>query len=639
MEEGKNMIKEIIPPETLEKYLKSIPFSPGFPPASDRTAWEKIKTGILQKNWLDNSVSEAEKLSDEPWPDCSLKLFTLFLREGDRLQYEKHYFARRHRLVLDVLAECSEHKGRFIGDIAEGVWHIISEPTWALPAHEKYNGADPVPVEAELAGVDIFASDTGLLFALIVQLLEKEMREYSSSLVDRMRNNVVRRIILPIEAGSPWWLSCRGKSISNWVPWCCSNALGSILTFLKDSPDRQGILLRELISAVDRFIESYPPDGACDEGPMYWNLAVGQMFLFAEQLDKRTGGAYREFFQQTHIRKMGEYIAQMNLCSYYFLNPADAISKLPHFSPGMLLAYGRRSASPMLQSFASEYAFGMNPEKPEPAPGVFRLDRDIKLACMLYNLFELPENIRPEHTSREPVTWFADRQIFIARQNPEKTNLGTIAAIKGGDNAEGHNHNDVGQFSIYLNGRPIIVDPGIFSYSRKTFSDERYTLWWISGQGHNASSVNGNWQQPGEAHKAKLLRIDTRPEQPSVVFELSGIYPESAGVAEYVRSFGIDRKSGAVTVTDLMRLKDTSGFDVAFDLYSPECPEWENGKRLRWNSMSLVYDNIECVNIAEVPLNGDSSMMQSWGQLFRISFSGNFSGATPWKLLFIPTSL
>ena len=49
--------------------------------------------------------------------------------------------------------------------------------------------------------------------------------------------------------------------------------------------------------------------------------------------------------------------------------------------------------------------------------------------------------------------------------------------MKGGHNDESHNHNDVGSFVVYHNGKPILVDPGVGEYTSKTFSKERYTIW------------------------------------------------------------------------------------------------------------------------------------------------------------------
>lgn len=40
-------------------------------------------------------------------------------------------------------------------------------------------------------------------------------------------------------------------------------------------------------------------------------------------------------------------------------------------------------------------------------------------------------------------------------------------AVKAGNNGESHNHNDVGSFTLYKNGRPFIIDVGVETYTAK----------------------------------------------------------------------------------------------------------------------------------------------------------------------------
>ena len=43
----------------------------------------------------------------------------------------------------------------------------------------------------------------------------------------------------------------------------------------------------------------------------------------------------------------------------------------------------------------------------------------------------------------------------------ERSSDGFYVAAQGGHNAESHNHNDVGNFIVFLNGKPVIVDVGV----------------------------------------------------------------------------------------------------------------------------------------------------------------------------------
>ncbi|MBP3240331.1 MAG: heparinase II/III family protein [Oribacterium sp.] len=45
--------------------------------------------------------------------------------------------------------------------------------------------------------------------------------------------------------------------------------------------------------------------------------------------------------------------------------------------------------------------------------------------------------------------------------------------------------NDVGSFILYKNKKPFIIDLGVGSYTKKTFSKDRYDIWTMQSQYHN----------------------------------------------------------------------------------------------------------------------------------------------------------
>lgn len=68
---------------------------------------------------------------------------------------------------------------------------------------------------------------------------------------------------------------------------------------------------------------------------------------------------------------------------------------------------------------------------------------------------------------------------------------GLFFAAKGGYNNESHNHNDAGTFSLYLHTTPVFIDAGVGTYTRQTFSSERYTIWTMQSNYHNLPMING----------------------------------------------------------------------------------------------------------------------------------------------------
>src|SRR5690606_35960735 len=66
--------------------------------------------------------------------------------------------------------------------------------------------------------------------------------------------------------------------------------------------------------------------------------------------------------------------------------------------------------------------------------------------------------------------WLNEIQVMAARDQGGVTD-GFYLAAKGGNNHESHNHNDIGNFVVFVDGLPVIVDARVETYSAKTFSE------------------------------------------------------------------------------------------------------------------------------------------------------------------------
>lgn len=610
--------------QTLQQKMRSTEGIKRFPPATDRKSWDKMYHGDLQKKYTYAILEAAPKILNTPWPGCSLKLFTRYIKTGDRIAYQAEYSAKRKRLITLALAECIENRGRYIEEIAEGMWQIISEPTWAYPAHERFNAPDPVPIAGKYEVVDLGSSETGLILANIMELLEPQLLAYSPSLLERVKKEIVRRVIEPLEAedDEPWWLRKVIYHPSNWIPWCCSNSFGAAVYVLKKDPDRLAKLTWKMFSAVDKFIGVYMPDGACDEGPGYWTHSVAEMYQFMEQVNCRTEGLYNDFFKQPKIRRMGEFIADLNLTGNYFMNYADAQIKMQSLNYGMLYAFGDSINSDLMKSFSMKFA-EINRDVPP----------DTGLMTVLY-LFRYPFKTDLSSYSHGSYAFYPDRQLFIARENAKNPEKGFIVSIKGGHNDEGHNHNDIGHFSIFANGKPLIVDVGAGTYTRKTFSHERYSIWWIGGMGHNTAAVNGNIQLQGREYSAAVRQVKTGGDSPDITLDLSKVLPDKAGIKEYLRTLKLDRKKSSVTITDTITMKNGNA-DVEIKLYSPQKAVSFNKNQIKWDDAVMNLENINCISIRQVDLKDEAGLAKNWGNLYCITLKAQLKNSTSYKLEFI----
>jgi len=74
---------------------------------------------------------------------------------------------------------------------------------------------------------------------------------------------------------------------------------------------------------------------------------------------------------------------------------------------------------------------------------------------------------------------------------------GVGLAVKGGHNAVPHNHNDVGNFQLFYAGEEMFADLGSGEYTKRYFSEERYSIFNCGSQGHNVPMIDGFTQKAG----------------------------------------------------------------------------------------------------------------------------------------------
>jgi hypothetical protein len=468
-----------------------------------------------------------------------------FARSGDRGRFEKPYFGRRDRLGGLALAECIEGRGRFLDEIVNGLQLVCEETTWCLPAHAERNGTDPL-ARADRHTVDLFAAETAMILAECCWLLAPELERVSPSVVQRVRDAIRVRVVEPVELRDDVrWFS----GFNNWTPWCASNVLGAALYTIDDTR-RLAALTHRLLGPMDRFVARYGADGGCDEGPHYWNHAAGAMLVFFELLGERTGGAV-DVWGEPKIVAMGRYFVSMHLHHEWFVNFADCTAKVPFVRP-IVYRYGERIGDAKLQQIALLGRQGWVLDSGTPAALGGRGGHTA--AHPLYALRELfwmppePATVPLQHDTS---VWLPDVQVFVAREC-EDSSKGLVLAVKGGHNGESHNHNDIGHFTVMLDGEPRVIDIGVESYTAKTFGPNRYDIWCIRASAHNAPVVNGVEQAPGEQYRATNARYSGSGSRQALSMDLHTAYPEIAGLASLKRELTLDMSS-----TPRIRVKDT----------------------------------------------------------------------------------
>lgn len=119
-----------------------------------------------------------------------------------------------------------------------------------------------------------------------------------------------------------------------------------------------------------------------------------------------------------------------------------------------------------------------------------------------------------------------------------------MLGAKFGSNGDSHNHNDTGSITVYKDGRPFLIDIGVESYTKKTFSPQRYEIWTMQSAWHNLPTFDGVQQLPGAEYAAR----EVCTEENSITGELAGAYPPIPGLTTYRRSVSVSEQG--ITLRD-----------------------------------------------------------------------------------------
>ena len=461
-------------------------------------------------------ISKAEAEAREGYPPLPLSLYRDFSRTGNRKRFEDPYFARRIILSDLVIAEAAEGSGRFIPMIEEGIWLLLSEPAWTLPAHNTYI-RDTEPLDTPLIErpvLDLFQCETGEILALTVSMLKDSL---SPVLVQDAEHALRERILRPYITDHFWWMGSDGP-LNNWAPWCTQNVLLSVLT-LKLTEKEAGKVLRTAVSTLDEYIASFPDDGGCDEGPHYYHEAALALWGCLEIISRSTGLSLDSVFSSPKMKAMAEYIEKMHVCGGIYLNYADSSPLAGNLTAREYL-FGKAVGSRALMHHAALDAAACWRESDN------RYNLFYKYLALSYAKEIRAEAEHGEAPPAEPFTALRDTGLAVYRRG------GTVFAIKGGHNGESHNHNDAGSIILYRDGRPCLIDLGVGTYTKATFSSERYTLFPMRSTYHNVVNFPPLEQQAGEDFRAITLRMD----EEGAAFDLTGAYESGKGLRKYIRT-------------------------------------------------------------------------------------------------------
>ncbi len=522
------------------------PFRP-FPRAREREKYEALPARLRKK-----LVAMGEECLGFSYPPIRATDFMAFQRRGNRTDYEDLYFERRHALNSLVVAECTEGSGRFLDDIINGIFALCEESAWQLPAHNSYerDAAQNILPDAARPILDLFACETGAQLACIHYLLEEELDKVCPHITKRIRRELETRIFLPYLQEHFWWMGRDGEPMCNWTPWCTQNVLFAVFLcaashtapacLTEQSGENCRTVLKKAAASCDCFLKDYGEDGCCDEGAQYYRHAGLCLDGAAEVLNRVTGGAFARLLLSDKIRNMAAYIFNVHVEDKYYFNFSDC-SPIAGRAGVREYLFGKRTGQPSLMQFAAEDFRAAGEDIFSDESHRLNLFYRMQAVFCYEEVMTFDPGIRPEHKD----IYYPSVGLFLVRDSS------LCLAVKAGDNNDSHNHNDTGSITLYKNGRPVLADIGVESYTQKTFSPRRYEIWTMQSGYHNLPVIEGLEQHEGEAYCAR--DVEVHPASSTISMELAGAYPlAEAGHPDisYVRKVAFDKEHSRILLTD-----------------------------------------------------------------------------------------
>lgn len=496
-----------------------------YPAYQDRKGWDAY-TGNLKLKL----IQDGEKNLNYTWKVIKATDYLEFEKSGNRTIMENPFGQNNNALSSLLYAELAEGKGRFMNQIINGIWHTCEMSTWVLSAHLPVQKSKRSLPDIKEEIIDLTSGDLGSFLSWTWYFMHDELDKVNPSIAAKLKSNIQQRILVPYMARDDyWWQALNykpGMMVNNWNPWCNFNVLTCFL-LLEENPANLAKAVYKTMRSTDQFINYVKEDGACEEGPSYWGHAAGKMYDYLQLLHDATKGKL-SIFDEPIVKNMGEYIARSYVGNGWVVNFADASAK-GGGNPGLIFRYGKAVNSNGMQSFAN-YLLGGKTQWTDinESRDFFRTMENIKTASDIFS-------VKPSLLS-EKFSWYPNTEFCYM-----KNNNNFFFAAKGGYNNESHNHNDVGTFSLYIDTLPVFIDAGVGTYTRQTFSDERYTIWTMQSDYHNLPMINGMPQKFGAEYKSANVKFDEAHSEFSM--NIANAYTKETAVVDWNRKYTLTEKS------------------------------------------------------------------------------------------------
>ena len=436
--------------------------------AKDKNFWKKVREDEGYKPLVDRLLELYDEVGkEEDIPALKFSEYKMFFETGNRMVYEKHYFYKRKRMnCFALLALIYPEKEEYIVKLEDAIWSICDEYNWVLPAHTKDY---PMP---DKRTVDLFSAETGYALSEITFLLKDRLSEL---IINRVEEEVEERIINRFINNYQNWENNK----ANWAAVCAGSVAAAVMY---NKPQVFSLVGERITSCMENFLEGYHDDGVCLEGIGYWEYGFGFFIWYADMLKDFTDGE-KDLFECEKIKQIATFAQKAYITESCTVTFSDA-------NPGTKIMVG------MIHFLKTVYpdAISAIPLKS------CKTDDHCGRWCHHVRSFTF---FNPDYVNEgfeNDAEYFPVDSAWYIKKTPAYSFV-----IKGGNNDEPHNHNDVGSFILAKGDKQLLADIGGGEYTKQYFNPEtRYTILCNSSLGHSVPIINGKQQEAGAEFSGKI---------------------------------------------------------------------------------------------------------------------------------------
>lgn len=440
-------------------------------------------------------------------------------------------------------AECLQNQGNFTQQVKDGLLSIINQPSWVSPRvdydFKNYYG---VEYSVDLTS-SLYAHTIAQTLYLMGDKIDATLRQQAiNALYARVFNPVLNKISTQNTARENDFLI----TASNWNHVCLAGVVGAALTAIGSKHERAVFVsIGEYYSKNG--LSAFNSDGYCTEGMRYYNYGFGHYILLRESVWQATAGTL-DLFNDPKVRKIANYAPNLEIINDVYPSISDT-------------GEGEKPTNWIMTYLSKNLKLGLT-----------RYDTlthkaktiDIRNEIMMSFPNSSSEINVGQGIDKEMIRSFFDQTGVLVCRPRSCANFNIGVALKGGNNDESHNHNDIGSYTIVKGDQIMVGDPGAIPYAANIFNPQfRYTYKTIGSFGHPVPLVAGTQQQPGAQAASRTISTDFSLEKDSITLDIASAY-NVPGLNKLERTMNYSRVgTGSVTFTDVFEYAQPKNFETA----------------------------------------------------------------------------